>query len=109
MNKLKPDYIEERFNTLRKARIKLYIRNEVESIYHRELEVAKGTAIIDGLIEGKNVVERDGQTRKMLTTEYKRLEEARSNKSEATADFDVAKIYVDEIKTLLRVMELPKE
>jgi hypothetical protein len=66
------------------------------------LERAQAMALVSGEISGRNEAERQAQARERLHGEYAELEAAEAEERRARLDYDLARIEVERIETVLR-------
>jgi len=77
--------------------------------FEAELKNVVATAIMEGLIAGKNQAERDAVEQKLFAGQYKQLEELKEVESFSYLKLETAKIAVQMWMALLRIEELTRD
>ena len=98
-------------NTYRKlyeARKGLWQASELMLQRRTELEQERAARIAAGEIMGKNADERESRARDLLASFYAAVVDAELKERRAKLDYDLVKIEVDRIDTILRLLTVKK-
>lgn len=98
-------------NTYRKlyeARKGLWQASEFTLQRRAELEQERAARIAAGEIMGKNADERESRARDLLASFYAAVVDAELKERRAKLDYDLVKIEVDRIDTILRLLTVKK-
>lgn len=93
--------IEEELQGLEAALDELAEAQVARECYREELELARATALLSGVISGKNAEEREAHARTLLAEQYQNLRLAEERLTRAKAQAEIARSRFEMIKTLL--------
>lgn len=87
----------------------LFEANELVNQWNNTVEAEKARLIATGVIDGKNETERKGQLNVKLAPLMEQLVQAENKLHKAKYFHDLARLEIESIKTLLRVLELEEQ
>lgn len=97
------------FEEAKASFIVLFETNELVNQWNNTVEAEKARLITTGVIDGKNETERKGQLNIKLAPQMEQLAHAENKLRKAKYFHDLARLEIESIKTLLRVLELEEE
>jgi CRISPR/Cas system CMR-associated protein Cmr1 (group 7 of RAMP superfamily) len=96
------------YDALTNARRELWGATERATRARMDLEKERGARILTGEIVGKNEAERDARARELLTSLFEAVEAAEVDERSARMTFDLARIEVERIDAVLRLIQSGK-
>lgn len=93
---------------LTKARLELWGATERTIRARLALEHERGARLMTGEIVGKNEAEREARARELLTSLYGDVEISEADERRARLEADLARIEVDRIEAVLRLLSMTK-
>ncbi|RPJ40092.1 MAG: hypothetical protein EHM35_00360 [Planctomycetaceae bacterium] len=99
-------HIQEAYRAKADTLVSHHIAAEQAIAARAALEIAKLAGLAGGTIDGKNADLREAKAREVLAEDYARLEAAEAGERRTHIDLDLACIQVEEVRALLRLMEL---
>lgn len=96
--------ITEAFRKLYRTRQELWQASEKTIAARIELEKERAARLLSGEIIGKNEAERDARARELLTRLFIDVEAAETAERQSRIAYELAKIEVERIDFLLRLM-----
>lgn len=98
--------VKSAYDQVRQTTERLWNATERELAAKTMLEKTKAQMLADGTIQGKNAELREASARDILHSQYTALELAEETVRKARLDFDLARIDLEEMRTLLRLAEV---
>jgi hypothetical protein len=100
--------ISSAYQRLAKSRQALWEAAEKMTARRIALERAQAMALVSGEIVGRNEAERQAQARERLHGEYAELESAEAEERRARLAYDLDRIEIDRIETVLKWLSISK-
>ncbi len=96
------------YDALATARRELWGATERVIRARLDLEKERGARTLTGEITGKNEAEREARARELLTSLFEALEAAETEERSARMAYDLARVEVERIDAVLRLLQSGK-
>ncbi len=98
--------ISEAYQKLSKARFDQWQASERVFMRRAELQKARAQSVFDGLIDGRNEIEREAQARQLLRDQFSAVELAEIEDRRASIGVELCRLEIERIQTLLRFLTI---